>query len=129
MRRVLVVDDDRYLREVLQFALADEGYEVEVAGDGREALRRLEAEPPHLVVLDRVMPGLDGVAVAAELDRRGLRPAIPLLLLSAAIGPFWPGQVQADAELAKPFDLDVLLGLVARLTRASCRPLAAPGPA
>ena len=70
--RILVVDDERAVRESLRRALELEGYEVELAGDGREALDRLEADPqPDALVLDVLMPEVDGLEVCAELRRGG----------------------------------------------------------
>ena len=80
--RVLVVDDERAVRESLRRALELEGYDVELAGDGQEALDRLEAGPdPDAVILDVLMPAVDGLEVCTRLRRSGSR--LPVLMLTA----------------------------------------------
>jgi CheY-like chemotaxis protein len=124
MRRpILVVDDDPGLREILELALYSEGYSVLVARDGLEALATIEDELPSLVLLDWMMPRLDGPGFARELDRRGLRGRVPILLLTAANGAEErAAQISAESVLAKPFELPDLLGEVDRLAGAApCR--------
>ena len=75
--RILVVEDDRPLAATLERVLGTEGYDVEVAGDGNEALRRSRDRPFDLVVLDVLLPGLDGIAVCRRL--RATSP-IPILI-------------------------------------------------
>src|SRR5213592_4787557 len=81
--RILVVDDDAAVRESLGRALRLEGYEVELASDGAEALERLDAngDDPDLVVLDVLMPNVDGLEVCRTLRRTGSR--LPVLMLTA----------------------------------------------
>ena len=114
---VLVVEDDEGSRELLALALSDHGLRVELAGDGAEALERLESGRPDLIVLDFRMPSLDGAGFMRWLQvRPGPRP--PVLLLTAAPRPAeLAAEIGADAFVAKPFDLldlyhtvDVLLG-------------------
>ena len=69
MQPILVVDDDPHIREVVRFALAREGFAVAEAGDGAEALRAFDTLRPRLVVLDVLMPELDGTEVCRELRR------------------------------------------------------------
>ena len=78
--RVLVVEDDRPLAAMLKRVLGEEGYDVELAADGSEALRRARDRPFDLVVLDIMLPGLDGIAVCRRLRSGG---TIPILLLTA----------------------------------------------
>ena len=120
MRRpILVVDDDAGLREILEMALRGEGYSVLVARDGLEALATIEDERPAVVLLDWMMPRLDGPGFAAELARRGLRGRVPILLLTAANGAEErAAQIRAESVLAKPFELPDLLDEVDRLARA-----------
>ena len=114
---VLVVDDDAGLREILQLALTSEGYEVVVARDGVDALARIEQRQPRPILLDRMMPRMDALALADELRLRGLRSRIPMLLLTAANGASArAAQIEADGWLAKPFELPELLDKVDRLT-------------
>ncbi len=115
-RTLLVVDDDRGLQEALEVILALEGYRVVVAGDGLEALDKLSEELPRLILLDLVMPRMDGFAFAEELERRGLRAKLPILVLTAdAHAGEKAAQLRADDYMAKPFDMDELLQKVALL--------------
>ena len=114
---VLIVEDDPSVRDVLQVVLDSEGYEVVLAADGFEALDRLDEGLPDLVLLDLMLPRLDGASVVAELERRGLWPGIPIVVLSAATqADRWAAGIRADGFIAKPFDIDVLLDEVHRLT-------------
>jgi CheY-like chemotaxis protein len=115
---VLVVDDDRDIRETLQELLEDEGYPAMGAKNGADALARMHERRPSLVVLDLFMPVMDG----AEFRRRQLEdPAladVPVLVVSAAAG--LDERVEAmrpDGYLEKPIRLERLLELVARFCR------------
>ena len=80
-RRILFVDDDEEAREVLGEFIVDEGYLIETARDGREALVRLATFPADLVVTDLEMPGMNGLDLGRSLRRE--RPACPVLLVTA----------------------------------------------
>ena len=119
-RTILVVDDDRGLQAALAEIFEDEGYRVAVAHDGYHALDQLTGVPPDLIVLDIGMPRMDGFAFAAELTRRGLRPGIPMLVLTAdGRAQQKAAQVNAEGWLAKPFDVGELLQRVAHLLGAA----------
>ncbi len=115
-RLVLVVDDDPDILQTLALCLSTEGYRVLTASNGQEALGLLEQNKPHALLLDLMMPVMDGWQFVAELDARGWRRS-PLLILSAdrAVQGH-ASKLRADAYLAKPFDLDDLLGKVQQLT-------------
>ena len=118
--RILVADDDPEIRSLLKRALAYEGYSVDLAEDGAQALALALASPPDLVILDVVMPGLDGMEVARRLRAGG---DVPVLMLTArsGTGDKVAGlDAGADDYLAKPFVLDELLARVrAHLRRRS----------
>ena len=114
MKKVLVVDDEPVLGDLLRDALRDEGYDVVVAGDGRAALDLLVRERPDLVVMDVMMSGLDGRAAYRAMRSRGDLPDVPVVMTSAAVGPDRLDPSIA-AFLPKPFDLNDLLAVVARL--------------
>ena len=115
-RLVLVVDDDPDILQTLALCLSTEGYRVLMASNGKEALDVLQREKPACILLDLMMPVMDGWQFVAELDLRGWRRA-PLLILSADRAVQGHAlRLHADAFLAKPFDLDELLGKVSQLT-------------
>jgi two-component system KDP operon response regulator KdpE len=121
--RILVVDDEPQIRRALRTALAGHGYQVELAEQGEDALAAIAANPPDLVLLDLVMPGVDGIEVLRET--RGWS-TVPIVVLSAR------GQEQdkvqaldlgADDYLTKPFGMAELLARVrAQLRRRGAPP-------
>jgi len=115
-RLVLVVDDDPDILQTLALCLSTEGYGVLMAANGQEALEVLRREKPAVILLDLMMPVMDGWQFVNEMDQRGWRRA-PILILSADRGVQGHANVlHAGAYLAKPFDLEELLGKVSQLT-------------
>jgi two-component system response regulator MprA len=119
--KILVVDDERAVRDSLRRALELQGYEVELASDGAEALERLAANgQPDAVVLDILMPGIDGLEVCRQIRRRG--NGVPVLMLTArdAVGDRVEGlDAGADDYVVKPFALEELLARIRALLRRS----------
>jgi DNA-binding response OmpR family regulator len=116
-KRILVVDDERDVRSLVCHILVDQGYQVEQAVDGRDALAKIQASAPDLVVLDLMMPELDGWQVLSELKTMASRP--PVVVLSA----FGDVQRVTDAGaigfLAKPFRFAQLVDTCQRALRTS----------
>lgn len=116
---VLIVEDDLGLQETLEAILDYEGYTVCIAGDGLEALQKLEAVTPSVILLDLMMPRMDGFAFLEALEVRGLRHAFPIILLTADSRAAQKAEVAgADGFLAKPFTIDALLEAIERLRPA-----------
>src|SRR5260370_7306984 len=120
MSRILVVEDESHIAEGLRFNLEAEGHHVELTAEGEEALKRIlqKREPFDLLVLDVMLPGKDGFAVARELRRA--HQYIPLLMLTARGRPedvLKGFEAGADDYLPKPFNLDILLARIASLLR------------
>jgi DNA-binding response OmpR family regulator len=114
---VLVVDDDAVILKLLQVNFELEGYEVLAAPDGSAALRLARGEGPDVVVLDVMMPGIDGLEVARRLRTDPVTAGIPILLLSAKAqaADIAAGLELADDYMTKPFDALELLDRVTAL--------------
>ena len=110
---VLVVDDDPDILEAICDILEGEGYVVARARHGAEALERLHERRPNLILLDLMMPVMDGLAFAHALHERRLDPEIPIVVISADGNPQKAASIGARGFLAKPFDIDALLAHVA----------------
>lgn len=129
MAHVLVVEDDAHIRDLIALHLGLEGLECTLVGDGREALGRLETARVDLVVLDLMLPGVDGLTVCKAMRRSGANTDTPVLMLTArgeesdkVLGL----ETGADDYLAKPFGIREFVARVRALLRRP-RALAAPG--
>jgi CheY-like chemotaxis protein len=114
MSRILVVDDEPLIRAFLAEELAETGYHVATATNGAEALARVHADPTDLVLLDLLMPCMDGLAFLSERAAHPRLAKIPVVVLSAAgiDGLRSAQQLRATAVLGKPVDLDVLAQVI-----------------
>ena len=104
---ILIVDDERPLRELLASVLADGGYQVRMAIHGRDALDRIEEAQPDLIITDLMMPVMGGVELYRELKDRAETRSIPIIVMSAGL-PRPTELADADTFIAKPFDVDAV---------------------
>jgi len=116
--RVLIVEDEGLIAAIMVETLADVGFEARSATEGRAALDLLGSWVPCLILLDIMMPVMDGHAFLDELRRRPDLSAVPVVLVSAAGGPLLSDVDMRVADvIRKPFGLELLLDTVARLAR------------
>lgn len=117
MKRILVVEDEPEIQELLNAYLRNEGYETDMAGDGIEALDRFHESTFDLILLDVMLPKMDGFGVC-ELIRR--ESVIPVIMLTALEGEAWQIKgfdLQIDDYVTKPFSMPVLLRKIAAVLR------------
>src|SRR5207244_1089171 len=118
--RILVIEDERGLTDVLSYNLQREGFDVLVSHDGQEGLRKAQMQLPDLIVLDLMLPGIDGLEVCRQLRAGKHTAGIPILMLTAKseetdqIVGFTMG---ADDYVTKPFSVKVLLQRIRALQR------------
>ncbi len=119
---VLIVDDDPSIRAMLGFLFDDEGFTVLEAADGVEAIEALRADPPAVMVLDLMMPNVDGLGVLRARNDEQLAPDTRIVILTAKTDPadaVWCWELGADEYVNKPVDPDKLLREVIQLLRRS----------
>jgi two-component system OmpR family response regulator len=114
---VLIVDDDAHIRNVVRFALQKEGFRTDEAADGRQALARIEAQPPDLVVLDIMMPEMDGTEVCRTLRVRSRLPIIFLSSRDEEIDRILGLELGGDDYVSKPFSPRELVARVRAVLR------------
>jgi two-component system, OmpR family, response regulator MprA len=116
--RLLVVDDDPAIQEALELLLSLNGFEVTIAADGRECIRTLAAGRPDAVILDVLMPGLDGLEVCRRMRAGGDRTPVLMLTARAEVSERVAGlEAGADDYLAKPFAREELIARLRALLR------------
>jgi two-component system alkaline phosphatase synthesis response regulator PhoP len=119
MLRVLVVDDDPSIRAMLEYTLSFEDFDVTSVVDGRQALDHLRFNHPDIVLLDVMMPAIDGIEVAKSIRSDPELEDVPVIMMSARAGDgdIMAGWVAGAASyVTKPFDLDLLLQEIHRVT-------------
>lgn len=126
--RVLCVDDDTYLTDLLRYALSRDGYSVEVANTGADALRSVQAEPPDVVVLDVNLPDVNGFALCSQIRKTMHLPVIMLTASSLDTDMVVGFQQGADDFVSKPFSMQVLSYRIRAVIRRSAADLSG-GPA
>lgn len=119
MPSILVIDDDPHMNLILSRIFRRYGFEVQVALDGRSGIKQALAQMPDLILLDIVMPGMDGVEVARRLRQEPRSASIPIVFLTAfspAVGRHEVKAVGADGFVSKPFAVDELVETVQAFT-------------
>ena len=120
-RKILTVDDEKHIVRLIQVNLERQGYEVVTASDGREALEKVDAERPDLVILDVMMPYMDGFEVLQYMKRNPSTRDIPVIMLTAKAQDadvFKGWQSGVDCYLTKPFNPMELISFVQRIFKS-----------
>jgi DNA-binding response OmpR family regulator len=132
MRRILIVEDDPDLRELLEYELAQEGFDVDATGLGAEALRLCQRQTPDLVLLDLMLPDYSGIEICLALRRSPETAEVPVIFLTACgadADRIHGLEVGADDYLTKPFQMrELVLRIQALFKRTDRRPAPVPAP-
>ncbi len=115
--RILLVDDDPNIRQLVNLYLQKEGFEVEMAERGDEALKRFRASPPNLMLLDVMLPGMDGWQVLREARKTSNIPIIMLTAKDETFDKVLGLELGADDYIAKPFDMKELVARIKAVIR------------
>jgi DNA-binding response OmpR family regulator len=122
MTRVLLVDDEPNLRHTLGYSLRQEGYDVLTADDGEQALAMFRAARPDVVILDVMLPGIDGIEVCRRIRRESDVPILMLTARDTEVDRIVGLEVGADDHIGKPFSTRELIARVRALLRRARRP-------
>ena len=118
-RNALIIEDDRNIAELLRLYMEKDGFSVRVAGDGRDGLRLFEDDPPSIVLLDLMLPGLDGWEVCREIRARGQTPVIMITAKTETLDKVQGLETGADDYIGKPFDMKEVIARVHAVLRRS----------
>lgn len=125
MPRILIIDDERGFAEALVVLLRDAGYQVETAPDGRQGLNKLARKPPDVVLLDFMMPVLDGPGVLQAMRKSPKLRRVPVIMMSAIEESIVRKRCQGQAGfLRKPFEVTRLTSLLQHLLAPATRAVA-----
>jgi len=116
-QKILIVDDDTNIAELISLYLTKEFYQVQIVGDGEQALRVFDAFQPNLVLLDLMLPGIDGYQVCRELRSRSNTPIIMLSAKGEVFDKVLGLELGADDYMIKPFDSKELVARVKAVLR------------
>jgi len=118
MKKILIVEDDEDIRGLLSYNLTQEGYMVSEASDGQKGLECFWNDPPHLILLDIMMPGKNGIDVLKEIRNGKISPQTPVILVSAKgeeLDIVMGLELGADDYVVKPFSLKVLFARIRKV--------------
>ena len=124
--KILVVDDEEDILELLRFNLSNEGFQVSCAASGEEALEKVKTEVPALILLDLMLPGIDGLEVASRIRSQASTKEIPIVMLTAKgeETDIVKGlEIGADDYITKPFSSDILLAHLRAVLRRATQPV------
>ncbi len=119
-KRILIVDDEKDLVETVVFQLQEAGYEVVAAYDGQEGLAAAQKGKPDLIILDLMLPKMDGYKVCGMLKNDGRYKKIPIIMFTARAQQSdmdLAKEVGAEAYITKPFEQEILLGKIKELLK------------
>ena len=115
--KILLVDDDANIRQLVNLYLEKEGFEVDMAADGNEAVKKFKAAPPNLMLLDLMLPGMDGMQVCREVRKVSNIPIIMLTAKDETFDKVLGLELGADDYIVKPFDPKELIARVKAVLR------------
>lgn len=115
--QVLIVDDEEAVRAILSFALVQEGYKVKTARDGAEALKLVKQQEPDIIILDLMLPGMDGIELCWRIRDFSDVPILMLTALHEEPDKVWAFKAGADDYLTKPFSVRELLARLKAILR------------
>jgi two-component system response regulator VicR len=121
-QKVLIVEDERPIAELVRFNLEKEGFQVEVCHDGQEALRRVQSDAPNLVILDLMLPGVDGFTVCREIRKNSQVPILILTARADEVDRVVGLELGADDYVTKPFSPRELVARVRAILRRAAGP-------
>ena len=111
-KKILVVDDEKPISDIIKFNLEKEGYEVVTAYDGEEALEKVESESPDLIILDLMLPKIDGLEVAKRVRAKHTMPIIMVTAKDSELDKVLGLELGADDYVTKPFSIRELVARV-----------------
>lgn len=118
-RRILIVDDDENIAELISLYLVKECFDTEMVANGEEALKKFESYHPHLILLDIMLPGIDGYDVCREIRKKSNVPIIMLSAKGEVFDKVLGLKIGADDYMVKPFDSNELVARVQAILRRS----------
>jgi two-component system response regulator RegX3 len=117
MKRILIIEDERPLAEAVEFSLQKEGYEVDIALDGESGWTKYEKGSYDLILLDLMLPGVDGMEICRRIGRQGVTPVIMLTAKDSDVDKILGLEMGADDYVTKPFNMRELVARVKAVLR------------